>query len=361
MLWHFLLAFHRAREGVARKEDLFVLGAWPIVFGVAFTQAMPVSASPNLAVAGGAVICGWLLLASPGGGAVLIAGALAAVKLTALPLLLIAAVLRRNAVVISLAVLLAAPLVLANRVTTGCPFYPAAVGCEDRPDAVGKAKAQSMERETRDWARYVERLPENTRWWSLDWLGIWFRRPTNTVLFLVAVLSVVALTARKAWGAAPILGLSGFVWTMSTVPDFRLGCGFVALLAGGAAAAVLRSGALVGIRIPVATLVCGLIVLEAAARDIGYVYILHDDRARPHLSRLFVPAEIRRPTVIPVAGSGVNAVAPSAGQSCWGARLPCMIEPAEAGLRYCQPEMGARGGFCRTPLSRRVSRSRGVS
>jgi hypothetical protein len=341
MLYHFLVAWGRARDGTAERADMVALGGYPLVFVVTLMQRMQVSASPNLAVAGGIVVAAWLLAATRGAIPVALGGALLGVKLTALPVLAAALAARRSVGALALAVLLGAPVVVANYVTTGCPLFPSPAIC-------GSDVASQAERETRDWARYVGRLPADGGWARLDWVPAWFRSPSNVAFFAAASAGLLVVARRRAWTAVAGLGAAGWVWVMATVPDYRLGFGYAGALAGAAAAACHRPGTPLRFRLPAVAVVCGLVLLDAVAHEAGYWLVLNDPRGRPRLERLLAPPEILRPPVAPLRVNDVDLVAPaSQGGLCWGAPVPCTIQYPHPRLRMCDPSKGIRAGFCR--------------
>jgi hypothetical protein len=345
MLFHWIVAIQRTRGTGSRRGDWFILGASPIAFAFILLQRQHVSASPNLVVAGGTIFLGWLLLTTRSAAPVIAAGALVAVKLTAAPLLLVAVIARRCIPGAIFACLLAAPLVVSNYRTTGCPLFPASIGCSGTNESLSIARASEVERETRDWARYLEILPSGTRWAEIDWIPDWLVSPTNLAFTSIAAVSLVTILRRKAWNAAAAAGAFGLLWILLTVPDFRLGFGLVALLAGLAVSSAAKPPRLPGWLPKVA---CALVLLDAAAHEAGYLFMLDEQRARPTWRRVLLPAEIRRPEVARASKNNFTYWMPtSPGGVCWGAALPCMIEAPAPSMQLRDPAKGAASGWRR--------------
>ena len=346
IVFHLVSALSRLRDRCARPPDWMLIAGYPVVLALCMIQRWQVSASPNLPVAGGILLAGWLLASSRGISSLVLASAVASVKLTAWPLLLVVSLARRSAIGWVIAALLAGSVVDANSVATGCPLFPSALWCADTPQSIDVATAQYVERETRDWARYLGRLPKGATWGSLDWLPGWLLDPGNGSVMVLSAVALIAMGRR--WNAAAIAGLVGLIATLATSPDFRYGIGYIALLAGCAVS--VRAPQSIQLRLPAATLACAAVLIDAVAHEAGYLILLHEQRAAPVWSRLVIPPPILIP---PFANLRVNDVEYSTPQkpdmTCWGAPRPCAIHKPPPTLHWCDPVKKELGGLCRGP------------
>jgi hypothetical protein len=270
------------------------------------------------------------------------------VKLTAAPVLAVTILARRPVLPSILAAALALSLIGANYGSTGCPLFPSTLSCAEQGPAVGVQKARYVELETRDWARYLERLPADTSWAQLGWLPAWFRSPANAAFFLLSMAAAIIILRRRAWDAAATAGLLVFSWIMATVPDARLGYGAAALLTGLAIRSLAGRRTGFSTRLPLGALVCLAVILDSAIHEAGYYWLLGEPRARPTPARLLVPPDIKRPQIVERSVNDVRFVIPiGPGAVCWGAPQPCMIHEPDPRMRLCRPPAGVRGGLCR--------------
>jgi hypothetical protein len=337
MIYHFLVILARKQR---TSSDLVLLFGYPLLLCMTGVLRMQVSPSPNLPAAAGVLLTGWLLSAGQRGPALLLAGTVFAVKASTAPALAVAAVLgRRKAVPLAAAVVLAAPLIVANYTTTGCPLFPSTLLCTEGPATVGKAKAAEVAHETVMWARYGGPWPDKAEYASLDWLPGWLTQPFHLLLVLVVAFAL----RRSALDAPLVLGLAGCAYVFVTAPDFRFAFGYSALLLGWAGTGWKDQA---GSRRWAPLVIC-LILLDAAAHEAGYWLLGQGPTARPGWSRLVVPAPLTEGELSrEVQVNDVRFRMPRA-DKCWSIEIPCTPYEPVPTLRLCKPEAGPRGGFCR--------------
>jgi hypothetical protein len=309
---HAVLCLSRALRRVARPNDwLVIAGAALLIPVLAASQKVHVSASPDLPVNVLALLVGWAILTlaggpqatrppeqrfSPGPSALplLLALGATAIKPTAAPLLVVAALyyvlsgagkLRRAGWVGALGVALLAPWVAYEFVTTGCPAFPAPV-CADVSWSVGTGVAEEAA-EAVEGSRERAPSPAEAPREGLGWIGPWLtddlspwlasvglasfvlaggglamrlRAPPGSSLrrlapwlalagiaglflfllraeeiFMVAlaVISLIPLWPRAgAAGWLLALGLAGIALTIYAAPDPRFAFGYMAVLLG---------------------------------------------------------------------------------------------------------------------------------
>ncbi len=348
-MYHFVVALFRWLRGEPRRTDCFFLAGYLVCcsFGSAY-QRLEVSPSPNWPVA----ILVLFALASPAVPAFLFAAAATGIKLSALPLLMGMAMRmeRKHWINIVVGVLLVAPSIAANYVSSGCPFYPAESFCAGTADSIGPARAREVNLETRNWARSPDLPINDSDLMRVDWLPGWLMRGPNLPLSALAAISMLVLCLRRAWSYEFLLAILGLLYIFLAAPDFRFAFGYVAGLAGFAAQTLRWRPSL--LRPPLAN------IAAAAA-----VCLLFTAWTREFLHRRWyvtgfnslTTAQLLRPESIPYYGAQGKAAqsrdlsyyqAPAPDQ-CWGAKPPCTQYPVE-GVSLCSPRKGIRGGLCRT-------------
>jgi hypothetical protein len=348
-MYHFVLAVSRWLRGEPRRTDSFFLAGYLVcfLFGAAY-QRFEVSASPNWPVA----VLVLFACASPAVPAFLFAAAATGIKLSVLPLLVCTALRlkRRPWIGAAAGLFFVAPAIVANYVSSGCPFYPAESFCSTAESSVGPARARAVNLETRNWARSQGLPLDDPNLMRLDWLPGWLARGPNLPLSALTILSILMLSLRRAWSFEFLLASVGLLYVLLAAPDFRFGFGYVACLAGLAFQTERWKPA--PWRLPIA-------VIAVAAASC----LLCNTWTRQYLYQRWLNARINtltaaqliRPDLIPYRDAQGKAVrardffyyeAPVPDQ-CWGAKPPCTQFPV-VGVGLCFPAKGIRGGLCRS-------------
>jgi hypothetical protein len=397
-----LLAFHvvhaagRIVSAVGRPADWFLVAA-PLsgAFSAWLVSAM-ISSSPDVPIWILAILFGWVLLIDRdrqlGPVAVMIAVGAAAIKLSAAPLVIGAAIyvlwtrqltLRSLLATGLFAALTLGAVMAANVVTSGCLMFPAAATCLPLPWAIPKETAVAVTQFISHWplfgninefnatdiAAYANGtlpvLPMGQRLW-LIWSGA---NPLSWAL-LAAVIALACASLRdlagRAGAVALLVAIVGLVFCVS-VPAYRFAVGWVGLLAGLAAVAVAdwagcwsiprlpsnelarvwgRHGMIVG---ALCVVVLGLAFSsidrtgDRDLRESGFA-----DRPTGLAKRWLLPPTLVAHQLNPAKGmisgttiprsdptqwvetrvNGVALLRPQSGEQCWGIRRAC-VPPGE--------------------------------
>jgi hypothetical protein len=375
---HLAIAASRVLSGTARNCDAFLAGALPLVLLICFAARFQISPTPNLPVALGAVMSGWaMLLIRPGASEdwnlpVFLAAGSVGLKISSLPLFAaifamgLAASARRGRptapILASLLAIvgLAAPVLLANRVSSGCPLFPSSAFCAATPSAVSAAKANEVSVETTNWARDSRPLPQTDRASTGIWIGRWVRDPFNLLFAGIALLATAAVLVLRAANEVYIAGAIASAAVFAAAPSIRFLAGPVGMLSGSLAQSLYRrftrkeprpgTQATARVLFSLAMLACAIIFCDAALREETYRRRTHI--AFPSLSteRLLVPPPIQSaPPGWKVSRTSYIVFTVPAGDQCWTLPLPCTPYPPSASLGLCRPTVGMRGGFCLAP------------
>jgi hypothetical protein len=365
LVTHFAVVLHRVFVRTASAADYFAAGAYPFLFLFGMTQRFHVSPSPNFPAAAGVVVGCWLLL-QPGGARpparaaiLLFAGAVFAVKVSTAPLIAVAALAvltcrpdRWAIAVLPVGGLLAATIVAANVRSTGCPLYPASYLCSESPAAVGAAKADEIEYETRNWARYLGRMPSNAEVWAADWLPRWVGYYQHSIAAAVVAVSLFGCLLLRVWRWPLLVGLMGIAYVLWGAPDLRFGYGFAALLPGLVAMEAFAARA----AIPLPRLTLALWTVLAAAillsdmlyHEHAYRKWLGRPEARWSASRLLLPQPVPKPAAYTASSNGIRHWMPLVSDGCWAIDFPCTPYPLRPEVVLCDSERGLAGGLCRS-------------
>lgn len=297
---HALVCARRCAAREARGSDWLALLAYALVLPPVLFWRLPASASPDLPVFLLAAAVAWAVALSEeeGVGAagarlvpVLLAAGAVGVKLSGLPLLLIASLYyvrgvglsaRRLSAASAAVALMLLPTFAYGVVASGCPVFPSKALCVEVPWSVGAGAAEHLARVIRDWARWegTGLAPSDGWGWVVPWatkgftfknsfvvpfcllvaaLGAFVRaRAAGTLvslagcagllvfmllrggeLLMVALASaaVIAVVTRRggefagrAWVLAA--GLAGTALTLYAAPALRFGLGYAAILFG---------------------------------------------------------------------------------------------------------------------------------
>ena len=313
---HVAVCARRWAAGSARDADRLVVFASALMLPLVIYWRLPVSASPDLPAVFLTLAVAWAMSLACDEGAVssgaevrlaalLLASGALGVKLSALPLVLVACLFyarggggfsfRRLAAGAGVSALLALPVVAYGFITSGCPLFPSTLMCSDVPWSVGKETAASLTTVIRDWARWDGPTPPSANGWNwvVPWATRWLSRRhapalivsllllgagaflrarprprargtwvwvagcaglAQFLLFHVPDLSMflaaaacVALAGRgrdypgRAWVLAA--GLAGTALTLYSAPALRFGFGYTAVLGASLLVSLLKSPA----------------------------------------------------------------------------------------------------------------------
>ena len=373
-MFHLAIAASRVLARTARKSDAYVAGALPVVILVCVVDRWEISPSPNLAVGLGAVMSGWAMLAIRKGEGrdwnlpLLLSAGAGGVKILALPLLGAIWVLRiaagcrsRLAVPILATAAVILPLPIANRISSGCPFFPSPVACAATPSSVTPAKANDVLFETTNFARYDGAYPPTASFFDGIWIRKYIHVPLDMLFAAIPMLATAAVLAFGALDAAYIAGAAAFTAMFIEGPSIRFLAGSVGMLLGSLLVAlycrvapktVPDSTTTSRILPAIAVLGCAILLREGALSERNYVQRNHLPFRRVTAERLLVPQ--------PVPGTQAHRVrtayeylVPDGDDRCWALPLPCTPYPPPAELRYCNPAEGIRAGFCLASRSAR--------
>ncbi|MEP7362834.1 MAG: hypothetical protein ABI972_06230 [Acidobacteriota bacterium] len=332
MLAHWIGLHHRNNS----RESRFYVAGLPLLLLFFFLDSAIVSPSPNLA-AGLAVFTGiWMLLRSPGNAAnLLIAAGAVAIKLSAAPLFLVALVRApRTARVLAVAGAFAAPLLVANFQTTGCPLFPAILACIDAPSSLPATHVSDIAHETLNWARYAGPYPAAAPYLWVDWIPRNLSMLRNALVAAIALVSLAFLLIRRQFDAASAAAIFGSIYVYAAAPDPRFGAGFLFALPALALPAlplpvISRSALAAALAV---SLTIGAIACEWISN-----HNLPDARYEVSPLRLLIPAPAWSPPrgVVAFDHNGTRFYRPVATDRCGTAPLPCTPYPILPTLRPC--------------------------
>jgi hypothetical protein len=301
---HVLLCARRCVAGVGRGSDWLVLVSSAFVLPPSLFWRLLASASPDLPLFFLAVAVAWAisLLEEEKGGAsarllpVLLAAGAVGLKLSGLPLLVVASVYyvwsgglspRRVLTAGTLVGLMLLPTFAYGVVTSGCPLFPSKVLCVEMPWSLGAGAAENLTRIIREWARWNGPTPPTANGWNwvVPWvtkgvtrknspfipicllvvgagafvcartrlrtpgalallagcagLLLFFLLRGGGELLMVLVTAAAAVAALTRWGGQHAgrgwvlaAGLAGTALTLYAAPALRFGLGYTAILFG---------------------------------------------------------------------------------------------------------------------------------
>jgi hypothetical protein len=374
----------------AQLSDWFVVIAYSCVLlmtiQVSLMRAILISPSPDIPALLLVLITAWTILVvetdprsdrfTPSRQIVplLLAVGAVAIKLTALPLLVVTGlwfvvragwnrqIIGRIGIVVVVSLLLM-PLLLSSIVTSGCPIYPSSTFCLDLPWAVGAN--QSVANDTHHWISWYGRPPAGINPW-LWAFQLWLKTAGNkfiiAMIALFAGCSIYLLKTRSSsaarigsiWLIAIAAAGSGFFLLTSPLNRFMLPYLFLVpalalatyLHAHFATDAVAqpsrwRSGMRIVEKWPIdrartATILLLSIATISVATQVQSNYV-----------RLLLPSSLTRIATIKHQINDVTYFSPVGGKNkgCWTIELPCAYTPAQIRLR--NPLQGIKAGFLR--------------
>ena len=326
------IQFYHQNNSIEKRYYLFGL---PLLLLLFFLDSAIVSPSPNLG-AGLAVFTGiWMLLRLPGHAAAFLtaAGAMA-IKLSAVPLLLVALVRAPKRVgLLAAGAALVAPFVFANYWTTGCPLFPAPLACVESPSSLTANHVRVIAHDTLNWARYAGPYPAGVEYFSLDWVSKNLAPRQNAIVAMLVLASLAVIMIRRQFSAATAAAILGSAYVYAAAPDPRFGAGFLFALPALALPALRLPGLP---REMLTMVVSGVLVVGAMAGEWISNRNSPDSRYRVTVMRALVPAVAWTPGALaPFEHNGVRFYRPEATERCGAAPLPCAPYPLEPTLRRC--------------------------
>jgi hypothetical protein len=410
-LVHFALAVSRILERRANKADWFLVGGYALVFPVCFTWAFEVSLSPDVPVWVLTLLTAWLMLFTGSGvdrdhgprlvpnsivPLVLASGA-TAVKFSAVPVMIVAAVFywfnsalkwSTRLALAMIAGLIALPVFVANIVSSGYPLYPKLLLRLNVPWGVERADAQAFAADITSWARWGGLAPSGAT--ARNWILPWFLHWDKLLLISFCGICLASFVAVRGWhGGKPflyILGLSlfGMAFVFTNAPNPRFGLGYMALCPAlflGAigprfqdfvpqwivdARSSNRPIAVAYLLVAVAVLV----VAQGSLRELDLKRKIGAGNLRMpansgFLSRLPLPPSLpKSPGDLVIVknhrldnfvgleltmerSNGIEYRRPLRGDQCWAVELPCTSTSLGDDIHLRRSENGFRSGFVR--------------
>ncbi|MFM8393787.1 MAG: LIC_10190 family membrane protein, partial [Acidobacteriota bacterium] len=241
----------------SRPADRFIVIAYLLAIPyLVMGNGLANSLSPDLPVAIGVIIFCWWILATGNSSRqrlslMILALGLFAVKLSTLPLVLIAIL---NFLILSplswrrwlatglLAILVSGPVLTVNILTSGCPLYPSGAGClEQLPWSYSSAEAERLRQLSTNYARTEGRSAEIDPQgaWIIDWMIDDFTGSLTSMAFLTlvsvaAILLLLILYPRLEMRSEDRLvftiGAVGLVYVLAMAPSLRFGIGYAVII-----------------------------------------------------------------------------------------------------------------------------------
>jgi hypothetical protein len=256
---HLAIAFARLWRQQEALEDRFAIVAYLLCLPLLASKRIPISTATDLPIILATIVISWsILLISAQKNELqanswldirivplLLATGAVAIKLSALPLLLVGFFfyLEKNPTIARLlfggaiAFLLLLPMLGFSFITSGCLLFPSSFACFNLPWGVGKENADAMAQVIADWGRWYGSQPKNST--ANDWFGYWlgFRTSKQVILLIIASLvAAVGLAIRsqrdRLGGLNYILvaGVFGIALMMYSSPDLRFGLGYLVII-----------------------------------------------------------------------------------------------------------------------------------
>jgi hypothetical protein len=371
-LWFFVVCAIRWIRGCASLADRFALIALGFLLQLIAKWEMRASPSPDIPVLLAIVVVCWKALvdgekeSATSGDAfalALLAVVTVTFKLNALPLAVVCAVcflLRDHAIPrarwkgVALLALVAAPLVVASWVSTGCPLFPSPWGCLEGPAAIGVAAARQYSAIIGATARHD--------------IGQGLVLSACALAYLAWMRDKVT---RYALRAPVAIALTGIAFTAFVAPTTRFAAGYLTILPALAFAQLTAAG---GTTSAIATRAhAALASVVVAALAVALALPLYKEFIYPSLRQRHFDSWAERKRGDPA----INAANPdwwlmpnridyresfdparaadfdyavSPRMTCWNHPQPCASNATLSALprvRLRDPERGLAGGFVR--------------
>lgn len=379
-----------------RLQSTFLLVFSAVVFFLVtqtpFLKTITISASPDIAIALFTVVIAWamLMVSTPaeqlleqqevptllGVEAVplLLAVAAVSIKLTAMPLLVVAVgfylfrsltrqqFLQRLFVGGTCSFVLLLPLLSAQSLSSGCPLYPSTQGCLNLPWTLPTNNVKSLAAATHGWGEWYGEPPTVTvraMWLIQQWLGSNHSSKLMALLILLSAISGVYLLSQKVLTAQKnsafrysifwLIALSwlGTAFMMLKAPLFRFGMGYALLLPVFTTVLLFEQS-----RpkhwlefLPKALKTTHFLLM---AIGILLVIVLGKNSYTMLGNRLITPPPLPEVAVKLQTRNGITYAIPQNEQGqCWSAQLPCVPGTSELPqlVELRAPKEGIKRGF----------------
>jgi hypothetical protein len=393
-IFHFFFSLAQSLTVRARLSDWFVAFFFglvlPPLLGTHLLSVILVSPSPDIPVIFLTGVVAWSILITSAQPSppltveserelmpeliplILAAGAVT-MKLTALPLLLIAGLFyllakpfKAKRLLVGGVVLvgLLLPMLLFSITTSGCPLYPSAFLCLDLPWSQTSEEAHQMAEVTRGWGTWFGSSPTGVPaalWLFWQWFNAIGSSKLIVLLIVLSLFSVIYVIQVKLpqqnRGHLWILGLAalGVSFLMLQAPLLRFGIGYVVLLP------VLALAILFHVKLQArCTQLAELLTASQWGKKYWWssgllaasallVILLSQSPARSHL---VLPPPLPQAKVLPQQINNVVYFSPqNAKGACWAAALPCSPEPAK-NVWLRNSSSGIAAGFIRRSPTR---------
>jgi hypothetical protein len=310
------------------------------------------AASPDAPVFVLTLLIAWLMLLAPRGAnslALLLALAAFSFKLSALPLLPVAAWYARwprCRRALWVAVPLGAMLVAQSFISNGCLAYPLAQSCFAVDWGVGAAAATRDASAVLQWARWSGAPAATVA--LTGWLPAWASaHDVEIALFALALLALVwrhrRISGVAGAGSVASFAMFSIAFGMISAPDVRFWGGSLFALLG--LAGLLFWPARLSPLPAAGSAHKPWFTLVAAS---ALIVIIVVGGARKPLAVLWLPPALQLPalTLTSTAG-GLAYWLPTSGDQCWSAPLPCAPVRLATDIRYRDATAGISAGLGR--------------
>lgn len=370
-LWFTGVCALRWIRGASTFADRFALAAFAFLLQLIAKWDMRLSTSPDIPVLLVTIALCWKMLASarepnatpPAVPIAMLAAVAATIKLNALPLALVCAVLlwttrgmawRARLIATVCLGIVVLPLIAASWTSTGCALFPLSAGCIDAPTAIGASAAR----------QYGGIIAATTR------------HDIGAALAVTLVAGIYLLWKRRELTHDAVIGpiaiaAAGIVFTALTAPTTRFAIGYLTIVPALAVAHAARDSPFTAklARPALATLRAGVaaVLALAIATPLYKEFLYPSLRARhfetwaerkrgdptmnaanPQWWLLPNRIDYRGPYVAARAIDFDYAVSPE--MTCWNRPQPCASNPTLSALpdiRLREPARGLAGGFVR--------------
>ncbi|MBW4621279.1 MAG: hypothetical protein KME17_18210 [Cyanosarcina radialis HA8281-LM2] len=414
----FLVSLVRCFQNRARRSDWFIVAFFsvvlPLVIGFSLLNTIRVSASPDFPVLVLTGIIAWSIVL-PGDRdrssvaplpdtstmTLILAAGMVAMKLIALPLLIVASLqflvkqvtpkprfslhpaltgtplpslgegtgvrtgfkifkprfdIKRillGAIIVSSLIL---PQLVHSAITSGCPLFPSSLFCLDVPWSPSASAIQRVTKATQQWTTWYGAPPAGVNPWVWKIVRLLTDKPLDravAVLMVVAILAAIYVAVRAVKLKQPeflwvlAIAVSGMSFVMMTAPFFRFHIGYLILMPTLAIAIYVdRHFKLPSFERNNRSLnsilgVTGCFVVSAIV-----VSQLQGNYSKILLPPPLQPVKTTQKQINDLTYYSPQGLSPQG--LCWATRLPCAFTVKNVRLR--DPNRGIRAGFIRNDV-----------
>jgi hypothetical protein len=261
MMLHFWICLTRFFLNHAKKEDWFIVISLFLAITVIVRFEIFVSPSQDLPVIILTIAVAWVMIItgknsdeissrgyflreSDGYILLILSAGAVSIKLSAVPLILISSCyyllsgkisVRKVKRYIIICMVVLAPFLAVQVITSGCFLYPSSILCLDLPWTIGPEKLQEVTEQIRKAAQWSSITPPAEN--SFNWIFQWIYREKFQVGILLFTLASYLLSIGKirnnflkqiTWPIA--LGVVGFFYSIFIGPTWRYNLGYISIL-----------------------------------------------------------------------------------------------------------------------------------